>query len=107
VKKRKPISQAMTDPAAQAFIAGKTPPAPAAARPAPPAQPTLPNVPVPPPPASSASSALVSVTYRFNPDLLDRLRHAADVRRSTRTPPHSQQAIIAAALDEWLKSNGF
>ena len=50
--------------------------------------------------------ALVSATYRLPQSILDRLGIASAQRKAQKRDPASQQDIVAAALDKWLREHG-
>ncbi len=52
------------------------------------------------------SDVLVSATYRLPQSILDRLGIASAQRKAQRLEPASQQDIVAAALDKWLREHG-
>ncbi len=55
---------------------------------------------------TSDPDALVSATYRLPQSIIDRLGIASAQRKAHRLEPASQQDIVAAALDKWLREHG-
>lgn len=53
------------------------------------------------------SQPLVQANFRVPPNLLRALMYAATQRKVERLYPTSQQDIMAVALAEWLKRNGY
>jgi hypothetical protein len=54
------------------------------------------------PTVTAPPAVLVSQTYRLPADLIKELTMTAVARKLERTPPWSQQDIVAEALREWL-----
>ena len=54
------------------------------------------------PTVAAPPAVLVSQTYRLPADLIKELTITAVARKLERTPPWSQQDIVAEALREWL-----
>jgi hypothetical protein len=58
-------------------------------------------------PEPIASNALVSMTFRVPSDLPSALVRASADRKAKRIRPFTQQEIVADALGQWLKRNGY
>lgn len=56
-------------------------------------------------PAKPAKKETRAITVRIDADLAERLWRACAFRRADRKPPYSQQAVVAAAIEAWLKKN--
>lgn len=77
---------------------------PAAPKDDPPA-PKKPAAPRKAPAVAAPPTVLVSQTYRLPADLVKELTVTAVARKIERTPPWSQQDIVAEALKEWLQKH--
>lgn len=49
----------------------------------------------------------ISLTTRLRADLFEALKRASLERQLKKTSPHKVQDILDAALEPWLKQNGF
>lgn len=49
----------------------------------------------------------VTATYRLPEKIMDALFKASIDRKIKKVTPHTKQDIVAEALNEWLKKNGF
>jgi hypothetical protein len=68
-------------------------------------EPAAPKKPAPPrktPSVATLPPVLISQTYRLPAELVKELTKTAVARKLDRTPPWSQQDIVAEALKQWL-----
>ena len=70
-----------------------------------PPAPKKPPAPRKAPSAAALPPVLVSQTYRLPAELVKELTKTAVARKLDRTPPWSQQDIVAEALKEWLNKH--
>lgn len=57
--------------------------------------------------SESATAGLVSLTYRFRPEIATALRRAAAERKRSGQAPCTQQHIVEDALVRWLRDHGY
>jgi len=60
-----------------------------------------------PPAPSPATGALVSMTFRVPVEIPSALVRASAERKVRKQRPFTQQEIVAEAVQQWLKANGF
>ncbi|SRR5260221_14116560 len=92
------IEAGKPQPSSKATVREETP-APKDEEPPAPRKPTAPRK---APAVTQSPSVLVSQTYRLPADLVKELTKTAVARKLDRTPPWSQQDIVAEALKQWL-----
>jgi hypothetical protein len=112
MQQRRSLIDSISDEEREFIEAGKPQPSTVTVRqetPAPkdeePQAPKKPTAPRKAPAVTQASSVLVSQTYRLPAELVKELTKTAVDRKLDRTPPWSQQDIVAEALKEWLNKH--
>jgi hypothetical protein len=112
MQQRRSLIDSISDEEREFIEAGKPQPSTLAVRqetPAPkneePQAPRKPTAPRKAPAVTQSPSVLVSQTYRLPADLVKELTKTAVDRKLDRTPPWSQQDIVAEALKEWLNKH--
>lgn len=82
----------LQDPAVQEFIKGGMPPSPKESQEV---------------QATEEPIALVSYTARLHPDTVESIKRAAFENKMARRKPATAQAIVQAALNEYIKKHGW